>query len=426
MDSVASRDLRSIYRSSRMVESSNPCPGAERECWAGRRGWVSAVSGSWSEPSRAVTASRADSASVPELVLCLFELHLGSLVSGNTPPREHSVEECVITKDRAVGILGTGSYLPKEEISNVEVAERVGVTMDWIERKTQILTRRYAAPSEATSDLATRAAEGALEQAGISVDQVAYIIVSTSTPDSPQPPTAALVQHALGAHNAACFDINVVCSGFVYGIELARALLATRPGAHALVIGADVYSRVLNFDDRATSVLLGDGAGAVVLGPVRAGYGVIETGLHTRGDARDLIEVRAGGSRLPTSHETVDAGGHYFTMQGRKVSEFVLDEVPPAIVDLLERANIRTDEIDHFIPHQPNGNLLDDLVTKAGLDSVTTHRTLEKYGNVGSACIPVTLDEANRAGAIKDGDLILLAAFGGGMSIGTCLLRWSA
>lgn len=339
---------------------------------------------------------------------------------------ECSVEECVTWKEQSIGILATGSYLPRDDVTNVELAEKVGVSAQWIERKTQIRTRRYAAQREATSDLGTRAAELALELAGISADQVDYIIVSTSTPDSPQPPTAALVQHALGAYGAACFDLNVVCSGFVYGIALATALLTARRGAHALVIGADVYSRILNFDDRATSVLLGDGAGAIVLGPVPAGYGVLETGLHTRGDAHELIRVPAGGSRLPTSHQTVDAGGHYFTMNGRKVAEFVLDEVPPAIVDLFERANVHTEEIDHFVPHQPNGNLLDDLVAKAGLDGVTTHRTLEKYGNVGSACIPVTLDEANRAGAIKRGDLLLLAGFGGGMSIGTCLVRWSA
>lgn len=331
----------------------------------------------------------------------------------------------MIANGQHMGVLGTGSCLPEREVSNLEVAEKVGVTAEWLERKTQILTRRYVAPNEATSDLASRAANEALEHARLSVDDIDYIIVSTSTPDSPQPPTAALVQHALGVYGAACFDVNVVCSGFVYALEVASGILAMNPGSRALVIGADVYSRILNFDDRGTSVLLGDGAGAVVLGSVPSAYGIIETGLSTRGDAHDLIEVRAGGSRLPASHETVDAGGHFFTMQGRKVSEFVLSEVPPAITDLLKRANVGTDDIDHFIPHQPNGNLLDDLVTKAGLENVTTHRTLEKYGNVGSACIPVTLDEANRAGAFKDGELLLLAGFGGGMSIGTCLVRWS-
>lgn len=330
----------------------------------------------------------------------------------------------MITNGHPAGILGTGSYLPERVVTSAEIAEKVGVTPEWIEQKTQIRTRRYAAPHEATSDLAVRAAERALDQADLPADRIDYIIVSTSTPDSPQPPTAALVQNALDAAGAGCFDINVVCSGFPYGLALATSLQALNPGTHALVIGAEVYSRILDFDDRKTAVLLGDGAGAAVVGPVPRGYGVVACGLHTRGDAHEMISVRAGGSRVPTSHETVDSGGHYFTMQGRNVSSFVLDEVPPALADLLHDADIRVDQVDHFVPHQPNGNLLENLVTKAGLDHATTHRTLEQYGNVGSASAPVTLDTANRAGAFADGDLLLLAGFGGGMAIGTCLLRW--
>lgn len=325
-----------------------------------------------------------------------------------------------------VGIQGVGSGVPSNEVSNDEVAIRSGVEARWIKERTQIVSRRFVNTGEYTSDLAIRASRDALSQSGIPVADIDFVIVSTSTPDFPQPHTAAIVQNALGAYGASCFDINVVCSGFVYGLALGHALLARQLRGHALVIGADIYSNILNFNDRSTAVLLGDGAGAVVLGPVREGYGIIETGLHTRGDAYDLIKVSAGGSRLPTSHETVDAGGHYFTMRGREVAEFVLNEIPPAITDLLNRANVGIDDVDHFIPHQPNGNLLDELVSKAGLEHVQTHRTLEKYGNVGSACIPVTLDDANRAGAFKDGDLLLLAGFGGGMSIGTCLLRWCA
>lgn len=330
----------------------------------------------------------------------------------------------MITNGHLAGILGTGSYLPERVVTNAEVAEKVGVTPEWIEQKTQIRTRRYAAPEEATSDLAIQAAKRALKQADLPVEHVNYIIVSTSTPDSPQPPTAVLVQNALGAFDAGCFDINVVCSGFPYGLGLATALQALNPGTIALVIGADLYSRSLNFNDRSTAVLLGDGAGAAVIGPVPAGYGVLRCGLHTRGDAHELIRVPAGGSRSPASHETVDSGAHYFTMQGRDVSSFVLDEVPPALADLLRHADLRTEDVDHFVPHQPNGNLLDSLVTKAGLDRAKTHRTLERYGNVGSASVPVTLDVANGSGAFADGDLLLLAGFGGGMSIGSCLLRW--
>ena len=327
---------------------------------------------------------------------------------------------------QGIGILGTGSCLPKDEVSNDEVATLAGVTPEWIERKTQILSRRFAMPHEATSDLATEAAIRALDDAYLPAARIDYVIVSTSTPDSPQPPTAALVQNNLNARGAACFDVNVVCSGFVFALALARSLIALKPGAHALVIGADIYSRILDFTDRRTAVLFADGAGAVVVGAAGSGHGMIDFGLHTRGEAHDLLGVAAGGSRMPASHDTLDDGSHFFTMQGRKVSEFVMEHVPSAVSDLVERNDIRIGDVKHFIPHQPNGNLLSDLVLSAGLDGAATHRTLEKYGNVGSACIPVTLDEANREGRFIDGDLMLLAGFGGGMAVGTCLLRWGA
>ncbi|MGW0244761.1 3-oxoacyl-ACP synthase III family protein [Micromonospora chalcea] len=326
----------------------------------------------------------------------------------------------------ATGILGTGSYLPKHEVTSAELAERVGVEPDWIERKTQITSRRYAAPDEATSDLATRAAERALAQSGLPADRVDYLIVSTSTGDSPQPPTSYLVQDALGATRAACFDVNVVCSGFVYGLALAQGLLAVNPGRHALVVGADVYSRSLDFDDRRTAVLLGDGAGAAVVGPVPEGSGFLAFDLSSVGSAHGLIHVAAGGSRLPASAETVADGGHFFRMDGRGVRDFVFTHVPPALRGLADRAGVGLDEVDHFVPHQPNGVLLSELVRRCGLTGAHTCRTLERYGNVGSASVPVTLDDANRTGRLRLGDLVLLAGFGGGMSLGAGLLRWGA
>lgn len=325
-----------------------------------------------------------------------------------------------------VGILGTGSYLPDRVVTNAEMAAAAGVTPEWIVRKTQIRTRRFAASHEATSDLAIAAGLRALDDAGVSAERLDYLLVATSTPDSPQPPTAALVQDGLGASRAACFDLNAVCSGFVFALAVARSLLDTDPDARALVVAADVYSRIIDVADRRTAVLFADGAGAAVLGPVPDGEGVLAVGLHTRGDAHELIRVPAGGSRRPASPETVAAGEHWFTMDGHAVRDFVLEEVPPAIDRLLVGAGVPPGLVDHFVPHQPNGNLLDDLVAKSGLDGARTHRTLERYGNVGAACIPVALDEAARAGDLGDGDLVLLAGFGGGMAIGTCLLRWSA
>ncbi|MGH8905379.1 MAG: 3-oxoacyl-ACP synthase III family protein [Egibacteraceae bacterium] len=326
----------------------------------------------------------------------------------------------------SAGILATGSYLPKKEVTNESVAKFVGVTTEWIERKTQIRSRRYAAPDEATSDLALRAATNALEQAGIHIGQIGYIIVSTSTGDFPQPPTSYLLQNALKAHSAACFDINVVCSGFVYGLALARGLLALRPDTHVLVVAADLYSRILDFSDHRTAVLLGDGAGAAVVGSVPEPHGIIDVNLLSRGDAHRLIRVEAGGSRQQSSAETVATGGHYFRMDGRGVRDFVMENVPPALECLVARSGFRLDQVDHFVPHQANGGLLDELVKRTGLIDSHTHRILEKYGNIGSASVPVALDDANRSGLLEDGDLVLLAGFGGGMSIGACLLRWSA
>ncbi|WP_280725936.1 ketoacyl-ACP synthase III [Kitasatospora sp. MAA4] len=327
-------------------------------------------------------------------------------------------------EQHASGILGTGSYLPKQEIDNTEVAARTGVSEEWIARKTEILCRRYAAPDEATSDLAAQAGEAALAQAGLAAEEIDYLIVSTSTGDSPQPPTSTLVQHLLGARRAACLDVNVVCSGFVYALALAHSLTSTHPGRRALVIAADVYSRILDFDDHRTATLLGDGAGAAVVGPVPAPYGFLDFGLSSRGDAHRLIRVEAGGSRLPASHQTVDEGGHFFRMDGRGVSEFVMENVPGAVADLVAGAGVRLDEVDHLVPHQANGVLLRQLVELIGVPNARTHRTLERYGNVGSASVAVALDDANRSGALRNGDLVVLAGFGGGMAIGTGLLRW--
>ncbi|MFC9328891.1 3-oxoacyl-ACP synthase III family protein [Kitasatospora sp. NPDC057015] len=325
-----------------------------------------------------------------------------------------------------IGILATGSYLPKEEVSNEEVAALTGVTAEWIERKTQIRSRRYAAGDEATSDLATKAARNALEQAGLEADRIDYLIVSTSTGDFPQPPTSYLVQDALGADRAACFDVNVVCSGFVYALALARSLVSVTPGTRALVIGADLYSRILDFTDHRTAVLFADGAGAAVVGSVPEPYGILGVDLASRGDAHGLIRVEAGGSRLPASAETVAQGRHFFRMDGRGVRDFVAEYVPPALASLSARVGVPLDRVDHFVPHQANGVMLTEVVERAGLVNAVTHRTLRQYGNVGSASVPVALDEANRTGALADGDLVLLAGFGGGMSIGSALLRWRA
>ncbi|WP_201787168.1 3-oxoacyl-ACP synthase III family protein [Actinoplanes sp. TFC3] len=324
-----------------------------------------------------------------------------------------------------VGILGTGAYVPEHEVTNEDLMRRVSdTTPEWIARKTLIEARRFAGPEQATSDLATAAARQALERAGVEAGRLDYLIVSTSTGDSPQPPTASLVQHALGAHRAASFDINVVCAGFVFGLALAQSLIAVRPDALVLVVAADVYSRILDFDDRRTAILFGDGAGAAVLGAVPEPYGLIDTELVTHGDAHDLIHVKAGGSRLPASAQTVADGDHFFRMNGRGVRDFVIAGVPPVLSGLLARAGITPEQVRHFVPHQANGMMIRELVEAAGLSSARTHLVLDRLGNTGSASAAIALDQAARDGEIKDDDLVLLAGFGGGMSVGATILRW--
>ncbi|NEB97603.1 3-oxoacyl-ACP synthase III family protein [Streptomyces anulatus] len=322
-----------------------------------------------------------------------------------------------------LGILGTGAYVPDRVVSNDDVGAAAGVDDAWIRRKTAIRERRWAAPGQATSDLAAAAGRAALRSAGITADQLSVIVVATSTPDRPQPPTAAYVQHELGAAGAAAFDLNAVCSGSVFALSVAEGLLAGR-GGHALVIGADLYSRILNPADRRTVVLFGDGAGALVLGPAAQGSRVRHLALHTFGELAGLIEVPAGGSRLPGDRAALEAGLQYFAMDGREVRRFVAEQLPRLTKQFLHESGVVPDDIGHFVPHQANGVLLDAVTADLGLPRAASHRTLTHYGNTGAASIPITLDTAARAGAFRRGDLILLAGFGGGMSAGLALVEW--
>ncbi|MFG3510721.1 3-oxoacyl-ACP synthase III family protein [Streptomyces sp. NPDC047821] len=326
------------------------------------------------------------------------------------------------------GILGTGSYLPEQVVSNETVAARAGVTAEWIERKTGIRERRYAAGHEAASDLATEAAVRALADAGAEPDDLAWIVVATSTPDHPQPATAAFVQHRIGARRAAAFDVNAVCAGFVAALHTGAQLLAapdTGGGRRlALIIGTEVYSRIIDPSDRRTAPLFGDGAGAVVLGPVPEGRGFVGTGMRTDGHLHGLIGVTAGGSRQPASEKSVARGDHFFRMQGRDVRDFVERELPAAVAGTLDAFGVTAGEVDHFIPHQANGEMLRSVAVRLGLDAARTHLPVDRHGNTGAASIPLALDHARRGGEPRDGDLVLLAGFGGGMTLGTTLLRW--
>ncbi|MFJ8650543.1 3-oxoacyl-ACP synthase III family protein [Streptomyces sp. NPDC093546] len=324
-----------------------------------------------------------------------------------------------------IGIVSTGSYVPSTVVTNEEIAGNAGVTAEWIVRKTGIHERRRAAGHEATSDLAAHAARNALAQAGLRPEQLSYIVLATSTPDHPQPATASIVQGAIGATNAAAFDVNAVCSGFVYALTVAERLLAGGDG-YGLVVGVDIYSRILDYTDRKTCILFGDGAGAVVLGPAGRDRGILETGLITHGDQHRLISVPAGGSRIPPSTESVRAGQHFFRMDGRGVRGFVHENLPGALHQLLDKAGVPAAEVQHFIPHQANGVMLHEVWPELGLDRAALHLALRRYGNTGSGSVPITLDLVHRQGLLAEGDVVLLAGFGGGMNVGSALLRWGA
>ncbi|MFF3487411.1 3-oxoacyl-ACP synthase III family protein [Streptomyces sp. NPDC002701] len=327
-----------------------------------------------------------------------------------------------------LGVLGTGSYLPERVVSNETVAAPAGVSAEWIERRTGIVERRYAADHEAASDLAAAAAVRALDDAGARPEDLAWIIVATSTPDHPQPATAAFLQHRLGAHGAAAFDVNAVCAGFVAALHTGTRLLASDGDGGgrrlALVVGTEVYSRIIDPGDRRTAPLFGDGAGAVVVGPVREGRGFLGTGMRTDGRLHELIGVHAGGSRLPASEKTVARGDHWFRMRGREVREFVERELPREVAGTLAAFGVAAADVDHFVPHQANGEMLRGVVGHLGLTSARVHLPVDRHGNTGAASIPLALDHARRGGEPRDGELVLMAGFGGGMTLGTTLLRW--
>lgn len=323
----------------------------------------------------------------------------------------------------AVGVLGTGSYVPAEIITNDVIGAPAGVTAEWITRKTGIRQRRFAGSHEATSDLAIAAGRRALEGARLDPSDIGTIIVATSTADSPQPPTSCIVQDALVARNAAAFDLNAVCSGFIFALATGQRLDGPG-GGNVLVIGADTYSRILDRDDRRTAVLFGDGAGAVVLGPVQGGHGIIASKLMSFGDRRELIHVPGGGSRRPASERTLAEGLHFFRMDGRGVRDFVGEVVPGAVHEFLAQAGVNPDDIAHVVPHQANGVMMGELAAKLRLGRAAWHSTVERYGNTSAASIPVTLDEAARSGRIAPGELVLLVGFGGGMAAGMSLVRW--
>lgn len=323
------------------------------------------------------------------------------------------------------GITGLGIYVPEWVLTNSELERLVDTSDEWIIERTGIRQRRIAAPGESTSDLAVRAAREALDAAGLPAEEVELIIVATITPDMLFPATACLVQDHLGAKQAAAFDLEAGCSGFVYGLAVAAQFINAGCYRNVLVIGADTLSRVTNWKDRTTCVLFGDGAGAALLQPVEPPRGILSVYLRADGSGGDLLKLPAGGVRLLASEATVRGDLHYLHMNGREVFKFAVRAMEEAAVEVLRRAGIRQEEVDCFVPHQANTRIIEALAKRLCLPSEKVVINVDRYGNTAAASIPIALYEAVSEGKIKPGkSLVLMVAFGAGLTWGALALRY--
>jgi len=326
---------------------------------------------------------------------------------------------------KPIGIVGTGSYVPEKVITNFDLEKILDTTDEWIYTKTGIKERRIAAENEATSDLGTKAALRALENAGIDPLEVDLIILATSSPDMIQPPVACLIQNNIKAYNSAAFDLGAVCSGFVYALAIASDIMKGDANYKTvLVVAAETYSKILDWTDRTTCVYFGDGASAVVLREVEENFGILGSYLKADGRGWDVILFPAGGTRYPTSYDTIKNKMHAFRMDGKKVWNFVIEAFPKAVIEGLTRCNLTLDDIDFLISHQANAVLIKACLNKLGIPLEKTYLNVDKYGNTSGASAGIAFDEAVKLGKIKNGNTVVLVGFGGGLTYGSVVIRW--
>jgi 3-oxoacyl-[acyl-carrier-protein] synthase-3 len=310
-------------------------------------------------------------------------------------------------------------------MTNSELAELVDTSDEWIRARTGIGERRIAAPEETTCSLAVNAARAALDKAGARPEDLDMVIVATCTPDyANMPATASLVQHALGARRAAAMDMNAVCSGFMYALATASQFIVSGAYRSVLVVGAEVFTRILDWQDRSTCVLFGDGAGAVVLQPTYAAGGLLSFVLGSDGAGACSLYVPAGGSRQPTSAATVADRAHYVKMEGREVFRFATRVLPESVVQALHAAKLTTEDVDVLIPHQANTRIIDHAVRRLKVPESSVFSNVERYGNTSAASIPVALCEAVEEGLVVPGSTVVMSGFGAGLSWGTVVWKW--
>ena len=325
---------------------------------------------------------------------------------------------------RTVSIVGTGSYVPEKVLTNHDLEKMVDTSDEWIYSRTGMRERHIAAADQATSDLGAEAAKAALADAGISADEVDLLIVATLSPDMFFPSTACFVQEKIGAKNAYCYDLGAACSGFLYALDTARNQIASGAVDTALVIGAEKMSAFIDWEDRGTCILFGDGAGAAVLRAGGEGRGVMRAAMGSDGSLADLLWTPGGGSRTPFSQEVLDQRAHYLRMQGREVFKHAVVRMAESVLQALEKNEVSVDDIKCFIPHQANIRIIDAIAKRLGIAG-RVYSNVERYANTSSAALAIALDEAARSGAIQKGDLVAMTVFGGGFTWGANVLEWS-
>jgi 3-oxoacyl-[acyl-carrier-protein] synthase-3 len=323
------------------------------------------------------------------------------------------------------GILGTGSYLPEKIVTNKDLEKIVDTNDEWIVTRTGIRERHFAAADEFTSDMAVKAAQRALDSAKLKPSDLELIIVATITPDMPTPSTACFVQTKLGAPQAAAFDISAACSGFVYGMSIARAFIESGLYKTILLVGAEKLTTFIDWKDRGTCVLFGDGAGAAIIGPVAEGkHEIISTYMSANGSEADLLKIPGGGCRFPSSLESVENRLHTLKMDGKQIFKIAVKVMSDAVLEAAKRADITLDQISLVIPHQANDRIIQAIGERLDVSFDKLFVNVDKIGNTSAASVGIALDQAVKAGKIKDGQYVAFVAFGAGTTLASSIVKW--
>lgn len=322
------------------------------------------------------------------------------------------------------GIIGIGSYVPEKKITNLDMEKIVETSDEWITTRTGIKERRVVSEGEHTSDLALEASKRALRDANMKPEDVDLIIVATMSPDLPTPATACILQDKLGCHNVPAFDISAACSGFIYGLSVAMGYINSGLYENVLLVGAEAMSRIVDWTDRSTCILFGDGAGAAVIGRVPEDRGILGFDMGSDGSGAKYLLIPSGGVSNPSTEKTIASRENYIRMDGSEVFKFAVRRMDQVSKSVMEKLDLEIEDIDLLVPHQANIRIIDSAVKKLKIDRDKVVINLDRYGNMSAASIPVALDEAVKSGRVSDGDKILIVGFGGGLTWGASVISW--